>query len=79
MNKQRISVESVLESNLEFRCSPAVITYPLASSIIIFDPKGDREPDPGDINAPPELDFILEPPLNIMHIDDPELNISDVA
>lgn len=55
---------------LEQRNSPAVITYPLASSIIIFDPKGDREPDPGDINAPPELDFILEPPLNIMQTDE---------
>lgn len=55
---------------LDQRISPAVITYPLASSIIIFDPKGDREPDPGDINAPPQLDFILEPPLNIMKTDE---------
>lgn len=54
---------------LESRDFPAVITYPLAPSIVIFDPKGEREPDPGPLNQVPIYDFILDPPLNIINMD----------
>jgi hypothetical protein len=65
--------------DLPERTSPAVITYPLASSIIIFDPVGDREPDPGPLNAPPVYDFILVPPLNIMQTDEIQIITTDIA
>jgi hypothetical protein len=64
-----------LDIQLGERAVPAVITYPLAPSIIIFDPKGEREPDPGPLNQTPIYDFILDPPLNIINMDNP-LNTS---
>lgn len=57
--------------SMEKRDIPAVITYPLAPSIILFDPKGEREPDPGPLNQTPIYDFILDPPLNIINMDTP--------
>ncbi|MFM7128672.1 MAG: hypothetical protein ACKO85_05665 [Isosphaeraceae bacterium] len=48
-----------------------MISYPLAPSIIMFDPKGEREPDPGPLNQTPIYDFLLDPPLNIINMDTP--------
>lgn len=79
MTKTHQTKRTKFPEMLENRCVPAVITYPLASSIIIFDPVGDREPDPGPLNAPPQYDFILVPPLNVMQLADPGVDTSTVA
>lgn len=65
-------------TDLENRCTPAVITYPLASSIIIFDPKGDREPEPTEIDDT-DLQYILVPPMDILQSDDVDLTTSGIA
>lgn len=67
MRKRFVPGSDVLDS----RVVPAVISYPLAPSIIIFDPKGEREPDPGPLNQVPIYDFLLDPPLNILNVDHP--------
>jgi hypothetical protein len=53
------------------RAVPAIITYPYAPSVVVFDPKGEREPDPGPLQQTPIYDFLLDPPLNIINMDTP--------
>lgn len=67
-----------LKQNLESRLSPAVITYPLAPSIIIFDPKGDREPEPRPYGEEGKYLPIDMPDLDAS-IDTPKLDVSNIA
>jgi len=63
---------------LESRLSPAVIYYPIAPSIVEFDPVGDREDDPalpGDVD---DLDIICEPEIDVI-LDDPSVDTSTVV
>ena len=68
----------VLDS-LENRLSPAVITYPLASSIIMFDPPGDREPDPREFGTPVFCEPIMVPKIKVIQTDDTGLDTSKIA
>ncbi|MBI1325587.1 hypothetical protein GC170_20685 [bacterium] len=56
---------------LESRLSPAVIYYPIAPSIVEFDPVGNREDDPilpGDLD---NLDIVVEPEIDLIQTGDP--------
>jgi len=70
--------ELTLNQNLESRLSPAVITYPLAPSIIIFDPKGEREPDPRPYGVEGTYRTIQVPNLDAC-TDDAAIDVSNVA
>lgn len=70
--------ELTLNQNLESRLSPAVITYPLAPSIIIFDPKGEREPDPRPYGEKRIHETIQVPNLDAC-TDDPVIDVSTIA
>lgn len=65
--------------SLENRFSPAVITYPLASSIIIFDPPGDREPDPRPFGTTVIVEPVMVPKIRFIQVDDPTLDTSTIA
>ena len=65
--------------SLETRLSPAVITYPLASSIIIFDPPGDREPDPRPYGTSVIVEPVMVPKIRFIQVDDPGLDTSTIA
>ena len=67
-----------MNQHLESRLSPAVITYPLAPSIIVFDPKGDREPEPRPYGEKETYLPIQVPNLDAS-TDDPCIDISNVA
>lgn len=63
---------------LESRLSPAVIYYPIAPSIVEFDPVGNREDDPTlpeDIN---DLDIVVEPEIDLIQTGDP-VDTSQIA
>jgi hypothetical protein len=65
--------------SLENRFSPAVITYPLASSIIIFDPPGDREPEPRPYGTSVICEPVMVPKIRFIQVDDPGLDTSTIA
>ncbi len=65
--------------SLEHRLSPAVITYPLASSIIMFDPPGDREPAPEPFGTPVFCEPIMVPKIKVIQTDDPSMDTSTIA
>lgn len=67
-----------MPESLESRLSPAVITYPLAPSMIIFDPKGDREPDPRPYGTMPTFEPIKSPYYDTS-TDTPTVIVSDIA
>lgn len=64
---------------LESRLAPAVISYPLAPSIVEFDPEGDLDEDfisPEEID---DLDIIVIPEIDLISTDDPSIDISSIA
>lgn len=64
---------------LEARLAPAVITYPLAPSIVEFDPVGDLDEHPvhpGDVD---DIDIIVDPEIDLIQTDDPAVDASVIA
>lgn len=63
---------------LESRLSPAVIYYPLAPSIVEFDPVGDREENPALPETAEDFDIICDPEIDVI-LDDPSVDTSTLA
>jgi len=64
---------------LESRLAPAVITYPLAPSIVEFDPAGDLDEHPvypGDVD---DFEIIVDPEIDLIQSDDPAVDASVIA
>ncbi len=64
---------------LEARLAPAVITYPLAPSIVEFDPVGDRDEEPVLPEDLEDLDIIVVPEIDLIQTDNPAVDISQTA
>ncbi len=56
---------------LESRLSPSDIFYPLAPSIVEFDPVGNREDDPILPEDLDDLDIVVEPEIDLIQTGDP--------
>lgn len=64
---------------LESRLSPAVIYYPLAPSIVEFDPVGNREDDPALPEDLIEMDVVCDPEIDLIQVDDPSIDTSNIS
>lgn len=64
---------------LESRLSPAVIYYPLAPSIVEFDPVGNREDDPALPEDLQDMDIVCDPEIDLIQVDDPSIDLSNVS
>lgn len=64
---------------LESRLSPAVIYYPLAPSIVEFDPVGNREDDPMEPEEAEDFDIICDPEIDLIQVDDPSVDVSNIS
>lgn len=64
---------------LESRLAPAVITYPLAPSIVEFDPVGNLEEDPMSPEEIDEIDIIVDPEIDLIQSDVPPVDVSQIA
>ena len=64
---------------LESRLSPSDIFYPLAPSIVEFDPVGNREDDPLDPDSAEDFDIICDPEIDLIQADDPSVDVSNLS
>jgi hypothetical protein len=67
------------DAALEARLSPAVVSYPLAQAIVIFDPVGDRENYPAKPDEVDEMEIILVPDTDLIQADEPSMDTSGIA